>query len=653
MSSDTRTISQLPIASALTGDELVAVVQGGITKRASINQIETEALISQQFVTVDSEPGLPQSRQLTATGGLLLTDNGALSTFALTTTGLLNSLSSLGASGIVVNSSGTAVARSLTPPAEGITIANATGVAGNPTFALADDLAALEGLGGTGIAVRSATSTWVQRSVAGTGNEITVANGSGVGGNPTVSLPAALTFTGKTVTGGTFSSPSITAASNLTTNGYVKTSGGVGTLGVEAIPIPATDGGSGFSSYAVGDILYASTTTALSKLPDVAAGSFLRSGGVSTAPAWSTTTWPNSAAQGDINYASAVNTFTTLVKDTNATRYLGNTGASNNPAWTQINLANGVTGTLPVANGGTGAATFTAHGVLLGEATSAIVATAAMTDGQVLVGQTGADPLPKTASGDITIAASGAVTIANNAVTNAKLADMATQTIRGRTTAGTGDPEDLTPAQVAAMFASPQVTVQTTGSGTYTTPTGAKFLQVELVGGGGGGAGSGTAAGNGGVGVASTFGSSLLTANGGGAGSASVSTPVTGGTATGGDVNLVGGSSSGANGSTSSYGGMGGSSFFGGAGPGGQSATAGVAASTNSGSGGGGAGDNVTANTGGGGSAGGYCRKLIASPSATYAYVVGTGGAAGTAGTGGTAGGAGAAGIIIITAYFQ
>ncbi len=42
------------------------------------------------------------------------------------------------------------------------------------------------------------------RTLTGTANEITVANGAGASGNPTISLPSALTFTGKTVTGGTF-----------------------------------------------------------------------------------------------------------------------------------------------------------------------------------------------------------------------------------------------------------------------------------------------------------------------------------------------------------------------------------------------------------------------------------------------------------------
>jgi hypothetical protein len=56
------------------------------------------------------------------------------------------------------------------------------------------------------------------------------------------------------------------------------------------------------------------------------------------------------AAQGDIIYASAADTFAALAKNTTATRYLSNTGASNNPAWAQVDLSNGVTGNLPVTN---------------------------------------------------------------------------------------------------------------------------------------------------------------------------------------------------------------------------------------------------------------------------------------------------------------
>lgn len=64
-----------------------------------------------------------------------------------------------------------------------------------------------------------------------------------------------------------------------------------------------------------------------------------------------------SYAQGDLLYYNSGTTLTALAKNTTATRYLSNTGTNNNPAWAQIDLSNGVTGVLPVANGGTNAST--------------------------------------------------------------------------------------------------------------------------------------------------------------------------------------------------------------------------------------------------------------------------------------------------------
>ena len=46
----------------------------------------------------------------------------------------------------------------------------------------------------------------------------------------------------------------------------------------------------------------------------------------------------------------------------------------------------------PVESGGTGAATFTDHGVLIGSGTGAITAASVGTNGQLLIGSTGADP---------------------------------------------------------------------------------------------------------------------------------------------------------------------------------------------------------------------------------------------------------------------
>lgn len=201
-----------------------------------------------------------------------------------------------------------------TQPAAGLTITPATSqdLSANRawTYALANDLAALEGLSSTGIAVRTATDTWAQRTITGTSNRISVSSGNGVSGNPIVDIDAA--YVGQTT---------------ITTLGTIATGVWSGTA------IGPTFGGTGLTAY----------------------------------------------SQGDLIYASAPNTLITLPKNTTASRYLANTGLSNNPTWAQVNLANGVTGTLPVANGGTGIATLTANRIPYGNGTSAFQSSADLT----------------------------------------------------------------------------------------------------------------------------------------------------------------------------------------------------------------------------------------------------------------------------------
>ena len=199
----------------------------------------------------------------------------------------------------------------------------------------------------------------------------------------------------------------------------------------------------------------------------------------------------------------------------------------------------------------------------------------------------------------------------------------------------------------------------TSGSGTYTKPAGVLWVKIRMVGAGGGGGGGGTTAGAGGAGGNTTFGSSFLTCNGGAGGGASgPGSQVLGGTATGGDINIQGGStdpilSLGTVGNNTS--GRGAASAFGGGGAAGYGYSGGSTAGTAGlayGSGGGGGGGAATG-SGGGGAGGGYLEKIISSPSATYTYAVGSAGTAGTTGTSGSAGGAGGSGIIIVEEHYN
>ena len=60
-----------------------------------------------------------------------------------------------------------------------------------------------------GLVTQTGADTFTKRTLAGTANEIAVTNGSGASGNPTVSLASALTFTGKTVANGSYTTPDI------------------------------------------------------------------------------------------------------------------------------------------------------------------------------------------------------------------------------------------------------------------------------------------------------------------------------------------------------------------------------------------------------------------------------------------------------------
>lgn len=88
---------------------------------------------------------------------------------------------------------------------------------------------------------------------------------------------------------------------------------------------------------------------------------------------------------------------------------------------------------LPVARGGTGAGTFTTHGLLVGEGTGAFAALGAAATGTLLAGVTGADPAFTTSpsvSGSIT-AGTGITSTTGNIVASAGSINAATDVVAG------------------------------------------------------------------------------------------------------------------------------------------------------------------------------------------------------------------------------
>ncbi len=102
----------------------------------------------------------------------------------------LDALAALNATAGLVSRTGAGAfaVRTLTPPAAGIGVTNGDGGAGNPTITLANDLAAVESLASTGIAVRIASDTWAQRQIAAGVYMATPTNPAGVAGDISVNF---------------------------------------------------------------------------------------------------------------------------------------------------------------------------------------------------------------------------------------------------------------------------------------------------------------------------------------------------------------------------------------------------------------------------------------------------------------------------------
>jgi hypothetical protein len=256
---------------------------------------------------------------------------------------------------------------------------------------------------GTGLTLASntfsITNTAVAAAAYGSASSVATFTVNGQG-QLTLAASTPIAIAATQVTSGTF-------ASALISGSYTGITG-VGTLTVgtwNATAVGAAYGGTGLTSYAVGDLVYASGATTLASLADVATGNALISGGVGVAPSYGkiglTThvsgTLPvanggtnlTSYTVGDLVYASGATTLASLADVATGNALIsGGVGAA--PSYGKIGLTTHVSGTLPVANGGTnGTATPTAGAVPYGSGTAYAFSAAGTTNQVLLSGGTG------------------------------------------------------------------------------------------------------------------------------------------------------------------------------------------------------------------------------------------------------------------------
>lgn len=358
---------------------------------------------------------------------------------------------------------------------------------------------------------------------------------------------------------------------------------------------------------------------------------------------------------------------------------------------TGLPLATGVTGTLPVSNGGTGQSTYSNGQLLIGNSSTGGLTKATLTAGPSMVITNGPGTIQFDTSGMVTsvnvsggttglttsggpVTSAGTITLAGTLVAANGGTGLTSPGTSGNLLQSTGS--GWQSAAIAVGFSNMAVF---TSSTTWTIPAGINNIKVTVIGGGGGGGGYGTytypagfASGPGGAGGTSSVTSgtqtiSTISASGGAGGASATTYPSVNtwpGVGTAGDLLVYGteGASGGSGTLLYEYAGKGGSSALLGSG-GGHSplpsyypATAGFAYGGGGGGGYGTGSNNYGPGGGGGGGAVGYRSGLT--PGNTLTITVGAAGTAGgitqsgTNPSGGTyistIAGAGASGVVII-----
>jgi len=181
-------ITQLPAAGPITGLESVPIVQNGVTVQTTTGQIAGSPTQTAQFLEVSLSGTTPNARYFSVGSGLTTTDNGAGNSFVVDLTGAVSTLNALG-NGIVAKTSANVLAnRTISAGTTGLSIADGNGVSGNPTVNLTGLALNLAQLTGDGVLCLSGSTSINPRTLTGVANEISISNATGGSGDPTIGI---------------------------------------------------------------------------------------------------------------------------------------------------------------------------------------------------------------------------------------------------------------------------------------------------------------------------------------------------------------------------------------------------------------------------------------------------------------------------------
>jgi len=180
-------ITALPAAQAITGTELVPVVQNGLTVQTTVSAITSSPSLTQTFLTVGLQTSLTNSRYFSTGTGIGITDGGAQGSYTIALNGTSASLEAASTGIIVKTAANTITARSFVVSGSGLSLSNGSGVSGNPTLSLSGLPLVLANTTGTGLlAVNGAALTPL--TITGTASQIAVTSGDGSSGNPIIAI---------------------------------------------------------------------------------------------------------------------------------------------------------------------------------------------------------------------------------------------------------------------------------------------------------------------------------------------------------------------------------------------------------------------------------------------------------------------------------